>query len=366
MTTSPVHLAPSRSPATAAAATSAAQSAAAGNSSSRASTFDLLFALQLGAGGGSFVTPTETVPGTEALEAAATEGNPVAATVDPAQWMWPPMMAMAGKNTPESATVATEAGAESVLAAGDAASAGKRRALEDPVAVSSDESDPAAAGKTDAGTGLAAAPDKPAFMMPTASTQGDNPLQSRERNVKTESASPVGVTSAPPQPAPLSPAAQAAVQAPVGTAAFADQMAQQVAVFVDQKQLTAQVQVHPPELGPVEVQIKINADQVQVDFFATQADTRDALETAIPRLKEMLAEQGLSLSGSHVGTRDESGRFAQAFAQGESSRRGSEDPAAVNANDAQRDGRGGEDGAPAINGPLHHRLGVPRLVDTFA
>ena len=60
------------------------------------------------------------------------------------------------------------------------------------------------------------------------------------------------------------------------------------------------------------MQIRIQVDEdgtAQVMFSAHHAQTRDALESAIPRLRDMFAEQGLSLMQANV----DSGRstFAQ-------------------------------------------------------
>ena len=44
----------------------------------------------------------------------------------------------------------------------------------------------------------------------------------------------------------------------------------------------------------------MNGDQASVQFGAAHADTRNALENALPRLREMFASQGLSLADANV------------------------------------------------------------------
>ena len=56
----------------------------------------------------------------------------------------------------------------------------------------------------------------------------------------------------------------------------------------------------PEELGPVEVRISVRESDATVTFVAPHADARAALEQAMPRLREMLAAQGLALADSAV------------------------------------------------------------------
>jgi flagellar hook-length control protein FliK len=60
------------------------------------------------------------------------------------------------------------------------------------------------------------------------------------------------------------------------------------------------LRLSPENLGPMEVRITSQNDQVSVWFGAAHADTRAALENALPRLREMFAAQGLSLSDAGV------------------------------------------------------------------
>lgn len=62
----------------------------------------------------------------------------------------------------------------------------------------------------------------------------------------------------------------------------------------------AQVQLNPRELGPIEIKITLKQDQAHVQFVAHHATTREALEAAMPRLRDMLNESGLNLAQSDV------------------------------------------------------------------
>lgn len=62
----------------------------------------------------------------------------------------------------------------------------------------------------------------------------------------------------------------------------------------------AQIQLNPRELGPIEIKISIQNDQANVNFVAHHATTREALEAAMPRLRDMLSQQGLELGQADV------------------------------------------------------------------
>src|SRR5690606_18028489 len=56
----------------------------------------------------------------------------------------------------------------------------------------------------------------------------------------------------------------------------------------------------PEDLGPLEVRISVQQNTAHVWFGAQHADTRAALAEALPRLREMLADAGLSLGNAGV------------------------------------------------------------------
>ena len=71
----------------------------------------------------------------------------------------------------------------------------------------------------------------------------------------------------------------------------------------------ADIRLDPPELGSLEVRIQVNKDQTTVMFSAPSQQVRDVLESAVPRLREMMNEMGLSLGD--VGVSQESFKQSQ-------------------------------------------------------
>lgn len=69
----------------------------------------------------------------------------------------------------------------------------------------------------------------------------------------------------------------------------------------------ASIRLDPPELGPIEVRLTVTTDTgagtlASVQFSAAHPATRDAIESALPRLHEMLRDNGISLGNASVGT----------------------------------------------------------------
>ena len=81
---------------------------------------------------------------------------------------------------------------------------------------------------------------------------------------------------------------------------FSPVMKQQLITMVSQGIQHAEIRLDPPELGQLMVRIQVQGDQTQVQFHVAQHQTRDLIEQAIPRLKELLSEQGMQLVDSQV------------------------------------------------------------------
>jgi flagellar hook-length control protein FliK len=90
------------------------------------------------------------------------------------------------------------------------------------------------------------------------------------------------------------------VHSPVGSAAWADEVGTRVVMMTESGNHTASLKLSPEHLGPLEINITVRDDKASVWFGAAHADTRAAIETALPRLREMFESQGLSLADAGV------------------------------------------------------------------
>jgi|GEM_PF-5794239 len=104
---------------------------------------------------------------------------------------------------------------------------------------------------------------------------------------------------------------------PAWTKALGDQVLSMVSLRMDK----ATIQVNPPQLGPVEVSLKMNGnDQAQVIFTSAVPATREILENNMPKLASMMASNGIALADAQVSS-GQSGYRQQQSNQNQSGRR---------------------------------------------
>lgn len=94
------------------------------------------------------------------------------------------------------------------------------------------------------------------------------------------------------------PAAHAglSINVPPGQPGWSDAVGTHVNWLIQQNQQGAQIRLNPPHLGPLEVKVAVHNDQASVSFTVHHAFTADQLQAALPRLRDMLAQNGLNLS----------------------------------------------------------------------
>jgi flagellar hook-length control protein FliK len=90
------------------------------------------------------------------------------------------------------------------------------------------------------------------------------------------------------------------LQQPVGSQAWADELGARLTMMTEKGQYTASLRLSPEHLGPLEIRIAMREEQASVWFGAAHADTRAAIEHALPRLRELFEAQGMSLADAGV------------------------------------------------------------------
>lgn len=86
----------------------------------------------------------------------------------------------------------------------------------------------------------------------------------------------------------------------VGTAAWGQALGEKVVWMATGTQQSATLTLNPPNLGPLQVVIDVSHDQASANFFAAQPEVRQAIEAALPRLREMMGEAGIQLGQANV------------------------------------------------------------------
>lgn len=137
----------------------------------------------------------------------------------------------------------------------------------------------------------------------------------------------------------------------ISHAEWNDAFSQKVVWMAGQQHQQADIQINPPNLGPVEVRLSLNQDQASLMFISPHAAVRDAIQSALPRLQDMMASSGLTLGNVFVGS-----EAAQQQAYGE--------------RQARHGGAGGELAGEVVGmGGVSGELYLPRhhgMVDLFA
>ncbi|MEZ9170038.1 flagellar hook-length control protein FliK, partial [Vibrio cyclitrophicus] len=95
---------------------------------------------------------------------------------------------------------------------------------------------------------------------------------------------------------------QAAQQAPLQlTKELAnEQVAEKVQMMMSKNLKNLDIRLDPPELGQMKIRMTMNNDVANVHFTVSNQQARDVIEQTLPRLREMLAQQGMQLAESSV------------------------------------------------------------------
>lgn len=95
------------------------------------------------------------------------------------------------------------------------------------------------------------------------------------------------------------------VDTPVRDPAWSADFSQKVVWLTANDQKIAQLTLNPPQMGPIEISLNINKDTASAYFISPNAEVREAIETALPRLREMLAGVGIELGQTNVGAQSQ-------------------------------------------------------------
>lgn len=199
-------------------------------------------------------------------------------------------------------------------------------------------------------------------ILSSVSKQDDRPLAAASDNQAILSA-PVSSTSSVLQSsgasATMNSPSTPTLNAHLGSNEWQQALGQQIVMFSRNGQQNAELRLHPEDLGAIQISLKLNNDQAQLNMVSSHSHVRAALEAALPQLRHALAESGINLGESQVSS--------ESFSQGQSFQQQQE---------ARRDGQHGSfsltqdsdnDITPiAVPQSLQARLTGKGAVDTFA
>ncbi|MHA2877115.1 flagellar hook-length control protein FliK [Vibrio campbellii] len=102
-----------------------------------------------------------------------------------------------------------------------------------------------------------------------------------------------------------------------------DQVAEKVQMMMSKNLKNLDIRLDPPELGRMQIRMTMNNDLANVHFTVANPQARDLIEQTLPRLREMLAQQGMQLADSSV-QQQSSGQQQSGYANAEQNGQGSQ------------------------------------------
>ena len=166
------------------------------------------------------------------------------------------------------------------------------------------EGEPAA--KPQPGTDPLSGQNLPSPVVQTATTPQHDMAESSAENTPSQ---PAAVAFAAASPSQSATPASALVTAPptpqlnaqLGSPEWQQALSQQVLMFHRNGQQSAELRLHPQELGALQITLQLDDKQAQLHIASAHGQVRAAVEAAMPQLRHALAESGINLGQSSVG-----------------------------------------------------------------
>lgn len=90
------------------------------------------------------------------------------------------------------------------------------------------------------------------------------------------------------------------IQTPVRSSGWNHDFGQKIVWLASNEKQSAQITLNPEQMGPIEVSLSVDKGNVSASFTSANAEVREAIETALPRLREMFASAGIELGQTNV------------------------------------------------------------------
>ncbi|OGS93386.1 MAG: hypothetical protein A3K04_08340 [Gallionellales bacterium RBG_16_56_9] len=100
---------------------------------------------------------------------------------------------------------------------------------------------------------------------------------------------------------------------PLGSNGWANEFSQKISWISTQQNQVAELHLNPPNLGPLDVVLKISNNQATALFTSPHAAVREAVENALPKLREILADNGIMLGNTTVSDQSPRDRSSDGF-----------------------------------------------------
>ncbi len=115
------------------------------------------------------------------------------------------------------------------------------------------------------------------------------------------------------------------ISTPFGSSQWGQDLSQKITWLSTSSQQSAEMTLNPPDLGPLKVVVQVSGDQATALFTSAHAAVREAVQQALPQLRSMMADNGITLGNATVSDQSFSrgqGGFSQGQGSSSSSRQG--------------------------------------------
>jgi len=119
------------------------------------------------------------------------------------------------------------------------------------------------------------------------------------------------------------------VSTPVGSPNWATDFSNKVVFLSNAHQQTAQLTLNPPDLGPLQVVLQVSGTHAHAVFVSEHQQVRDAIEQALPKLREQFAAGGMGLGSASVNDGSSNSSSSQSGSGNGNRRSGSGDTGAA-------------------------------------
>jgi flagellar hook-length control protein FliK len=105
------------------------------------------------------------------------------------------------------------------------------------------------------------------------------------------------------------------IESPLGSNAWTGEFSQKISWLSHEQSQVAELHLNPPDLGPMHVVISVSDNQATAQFSSPHSEVRHAIENALPKLRESLADNGIMLGNATVSDQTPRDSGAGQFAQ---------------------------------------------------
>jgi flagellar hook-length control protein FliK len=96
---------------------------------------------------------------------------------------------------------------------------------------------------------------------------------------------------------------------------FMEGLGQRLMIMSEKGVQSARLKLYPENLGTLDIKIQVEDNIARVWFTAEHGQAREALETALPKLKDLFAQQDMELIRADVGSDQDRQRASDAFSR---------------------------------------------------